>query len=112
MLKTRTRTAPVTGNQEQLIRQLRTEIAELTAERDELRRCFEGSEDKAMWWSLAKVARQRDALGMRCSRATRWHFEVRELNRLGRGLTREEYQAARGRLDEMMAGRVGDWEAA
>jgi uncharacterized coiled-coil protein SlyX len=62
-----------------------------------------------MSWLQAKVAAQAKALDALHSRVVNQRFQLRTLNELGRGLTREEFLKARDAIgNEQTRKRVGD----
>lgn len=113
MLKTRPRStpAPTSVSDDEIIRKLRAEVVELRAENDELRRCFSKDPDRHMWWSLSKVHRQADANAAMCARLTRLRFQLREITRLGRALSTEEFRDALARVErEDVRTRIAEGE--
>lgn len=77
-------------------RDLVTENAELRHEIDVLR---QANPDVMRWFYARKSHRQSAALDVLCRKLTTLHFQLREIHRLGRGLTRDEYLAARDRVE-------------
>lgn len=66
-----------------------------------------------MSWLQAKVAAQKAALDRAHSRTVNQRFQLRVLNELGRGLTREEFLAAKEKVEsEQARKRIGDPEPA
>ena len=62
-----------------------------------------------MSWLQAKVAAQARALDVLHSRVVNQRFQLRPLNELGRGLTREEFLKARDAVEnEQVRERIGD----
>lgn len=62
-----------------------------------------------MSWLQAKVAAQARALDVLHSRVVNQRFQLRTLNELGRGLTREEFLKARDAVEnEQVRERIGD----
>jgi uncharacterized coiled-coil protein SlyX len=62
-------------------------------------------------WLQAKVAAQAKALDALHSRTVNQRFQLRTLNELGRGLTRDEFLAAKKNVSsEQTAERIGDPE--
>lgn len=62
-----------------------------------------------MSWLQAKVAAQARALDVLHSRVVSQRFQLRTLNELGRGLTREEFLKARDAIEnEQTRKRIGD----
>ena len=86
--------APVELDQSAVIASLRREQAELTAENIALRDQLAGKPD-SMWWVQRKVDSQRKALDILNHRVVSQRFVLRTLNEMGRGLSAEEYRAAR-----------------
>lgn len=67
------------------------------AECSTLREQLEGKRD-SIWWVQAKVWRQQKALDLLNRRVVNQRFVLRSLEDLGRGLTRDEFLAAREQL--------------
>lgn len=108
MLKNKTK---LPERPEESVTSLRVQIGDLKAENAELRSALAKDRDHPMWWSLSKVARQRDALSYLCARNTRLRFQLRTLEELGRGLTKDEFLAARAKVtNEDVGERIGKWE--
>lgn len=64
-------------------------------------------------WLQAKVAAQAKALDVMHSRIVNQRFQLRVLNELGRGLSREEFLAAKAQVEnEQTSSRIGDPEPA
>jgi hypothetical protein len=64
-------------------------------------------------WLQAKVARQAAALDRLHSTIVRQRFQLRTIEELGRGLSREEFLAAKATVsNEQTADRIGDPVAA
>lgn len=62
-------------------------------------------------WLQAKVAHQKAALDKLHSRVANQRFQLRTLNELGRGLTREEFLKAKAEVEnEETRKRIGDPE--
>ena len=60
-------------------------------------------------WLQAKVAAQKAALDRLHSRVVNQRFQLRVLNELGRGLTVEEFLAAKDKVENaQVAERIGD----
>lgn len=59
----------------------------------------EGDRDSAIRRMLYKIQRQRAALDLLNRRVVNQRFQLRTLNELGRGLSRDEFVAAREQLD-------------
>lgn len=74
---------------------MRSELVELTAERDALRAQLAGDLPAATRWLQRKVWRQAAELDRLNRRVTSQRFVLRTLDELGRSLTVQEYQAAR-----------------
>jgi len=67
--------------------------------------------EENMSWLQAKVAAQARALDVLHSRVVNQRFQLRTLNELGRGLTREEFLKARDAIENDQARkRIGDPE--
>jgi uncharacterized coiled-coil protein SlyX len=65
--------------------------------------------EENMSWLQSKVAAQAKALDELNHRVVNQRFQLRILNELGRGLTREEFVKARDAIDnEQTRKRVGD----
>lgn len=77
------------------------ELRELRAEVDALRAQLEGDLPRATSWLQWKVWRQRNALATLNRRVQSQRFVLRTLEELGRGLTREEYLAAKEARPEL-----------
>jgi hypothetical protein len=91
----------------------RSELVELAAERDALRAQLEGDLPSATRWLQRKVWRQAAALDALNRRVVSQRFVLRTLDRLGRGLTAEEYLAARAAVaDARLRDRIDDPDAA
>lgn len=64
-------------------------------------------------WLQAKVANQAKALDTLHSKIVRQRFQLRTLNELGRGLTRDEFIEAKKKIEnEQTAERIGEPAAA
>jgi hypothetical protein len=74
---------------------VRSELVELTAERDALRAQLAGDLPAATRWLQRKVWRQAAELDRLNRRVASQRFVLRTLDDLGRSLTAEEYRAAR-----------------
>lgn len=60
-------------------------------------------------WLQAKVAAQAQALDLMHNRIVNQRFQLRVLNELGRGLTKDEFLAAKDKVEnEQTAKRIGD----
>lgn len=67
--------------------------------------------EENMSWLQAKVAAQAKALDNLHSRVVRQRFQLRTLNELGRGLTRDEWVTYRDKTgNEQVRTRIGDPE--
>lgn len=66
--------------------------------------------EENMSWLQAKVAAQKQANDRMHSTVVRQRFVLRTLERLGRGLTPEEWKEARDLEDEQARKRIGDPE--
>lgn len=86
------------------------ELRELRAEVDALRAQLEGDLPRATAWLQWKVWRQRVALDLLNRRVVSQRFALRTLDELGRGLSREEYLAARARQPEQLRDRIDEEE--
>lgn len=65
--------------------------------------------DQDMSWVQTKVAAQARALDVLHSRVVSQRFQLRTLNELGRGLTREEFLKARDAVgNEQTVRRIGE----
>jgi hypothetical protein len=92
---------------------LRSELVELTAERDALRAQLEGDLPAATRWLQRKVWRQSAALDALNRRVVSQRFVLRTLDGLGRALTADEYRAARAAVtDAQLRDRIDDPDAA
>jgi hypothetical protein len=78
----------------------RSELVELTAERDALRAQLAGDLPAATRWLQRKVWRQAAELDRLNRRITSQRFVLRTLDELGRSLTAEEYRAARDAISD------------
>lgn len=76
------------------IARLRRDLVEAQAENAALRDQLAGKPD-SMWWVQRKVDSQRRALDILNRRVVSQRFVLRTLNEMGRGLSAEEYRAAR-----------------
>ena len=91
---------------------VRTELVELTAERDALAAQLAGDLPAATRWLQRKVWRQAAELDRLNRRIVSQRFVLRTLDELGRSLTAEEYRAARSAvgnvqlLDRLDAGQA------
>lgn len=95
------------------IADVRTQLVELTAERDALRAQLEGNLPAATRWLQRKVWRQAAALDALNRRVVSQRFVLRSLDELGRSLTAAEYRAARARVaDTRLRDRIDDPDAA
>lgn len=82
-------------------------LAEVQAENLVLRELLEGKVPEAAAWLMAKVARQRAALDRLHTRVVNQRFQLRTLNELGRGLTRDEFRTALDKLaNQDVTGRI------
>lgn len=114
MLNTRKKTAIQEIDVDAVMRDrnaLRTENLELKAENRALMAEMEGNRDHSLPWSIMKVIRQRHALDYLTARNTRLRFQIRCINLLGRGLTADEFRAARDQIErEDVQERIGKFE--
>jgi len=91
----------------------RSELVELTAERDALRAQLEGNIPVATRWLQRKVWRQAAALDALNRRVAGQRFVLRTLDELGRSLTAAEYRTARARItSQALLDRIEDPDAA
>ena len=79
---------------------LRSELVELTAERDALRAQLAGDLPAATRWLQRKVWRQATELDRLNRRVTSQRFVLRTLAELGRTLTADEYRMARDAITD------------
>lgn len=84
------------------------EIRELKSELEAYKAQLEGDIPKATAWLQWKVWRQRIALDKLNHRVVSQRFVLRTLDELGRGLSREEYLAARARQPENLQARIAE----
>jgi hypothetical protein len=92
---------------------VRTQLVELTAERDALRAQLDGNLPAATRWLQRKVWRQAAALDALNRRVVSQRFVLRSLDELGRSLTAAEYRTARARVaDARLRDRIDDPDAA
>jgi len=92
---------------QQLMEELRRQILELRQENAALHEAMSTSAPHDLWWWYSKCVRQRDALDILNRRVVSQRFVLRTLGELGRGLTREEYLAAREAVpDERLRERI------
>jgi hypothetical protein len=81
---------------------------ELREENSTLRAQLAGDPD-AKWRWMWKATRQRDALDILNRRVVSQRFVLRTLEKLGRGLTKEEYLEARAAIgNEQLRNRIDD----
>jgi uncharacterized coiled-coil protein SlyX len=86
---------------------LRSQLAELAAERDALRAQLDGDLPKATRWLQTKTLRQAAALDALNRRVVSQRLVLRTLDELGRSLTAAEYRAARDRVvDAQLRDRI------
>jgi hypothetical protein len=86
---------------------LRSQLAELAAERDALRAQLDGDLPKATRWLQTKVLRQAAALDALNRRVVSQRLVLRTLDELGRSLSSAEYRAARDRVaDAQLRDRI------
>ena len=94
-------------------RDLRAELIETRAERDALRAQLEGDLPQATRWLQRKVWRQASALDVLNRRVVTQRFVLRTLEELGRGLSVDEYRAARAAVpNPALRERIEDPDAA
>jgi hypothetical protein len=68
-----------------------------------------GDRDAAIYRLLSKCLRQRAALDLLHTRVVNQRFQLRTLNELGRGLSKEEFLAARAEVgNELVRERIGE----
>lgn len=84
-------------NEEEL--KLRNEAYELRDEIKALKALIDGDIPAGVSRLMSKVDRQRAALDKLHTRVVNQRFHLRTLNELGRGLTKEEYEVARDRVE-------------
>jgi hypothetical protein len=88
---------------------LRQQVAELREEAAILRLARDGDRDEAFSRLLSKCDRQRRALNDMNRRNASLRFALRLVNRLGRGLSRDEYVTARdAEQNEQLKSRLLD----
>jgi hypothetical protein len=87
---------------------LQRENRELKSEVDALKAQLEGNIPKATDWLQWKVWRQRVALDALNRRVVNQRFVLRTIEELGRGLSREEFLAAKARQPEAIQDRIED----
>lgn len=87
------------------------ELHELRRENEVLRAQLEGDFPRATFWLQRKVWSQKLALDALNRRVVTQRFVLRTLEALGRGLTREEYVAARDASREELRDRIDEPEA-
>jgi hypothetical protein len=93
--------ARVTDLEGQLAR-ARERIADLVQIEEAFILINSGDVPPALRFLQRKCVRQRQALRRKYGRMATWRFQVRTLNRLGRGLTRDEYLKARAEEPEAL----------
>lgn len=97
------------------VAELRRQLADANDEIEALREIVKGG-DFSQWGAARltrKVARQRAALDTLNRRVVSQRFELRTLNELGRGLSREEYARAReATADPQLKARIAETAAA
>lgn len=84
------------------------ELRELRVEVDVLRAQLEGDLPRATAWLQWKVWRQRQELDRLNRRILSQRLALRTLEELGRGLSREEYLAARAAQPEQLRDRIDE----
>lgn len=85
---------------------LRQQIRELRADNAAMRAQLDGDLPKATAWLQAKVWRQAAALDLLNRRVLQQRLALRTIEQLGRGLTSDEYRAARADLAEPVRERT------
>jgi hypothetical protein len=91
---------------------LRSQLVELTAERDALRAQLDGDLPAATRWLQRKVWRQAATLDLLKRRVVTQRFILRTLDELGRSLSTEEYRTARAQVaDAQLRDRIDDPDA-
>lgn len=101
----------ITDPQEK-IRELQRELTELRDENYGLRTQLEGDLPRATAWLQRKAWSQRVALARLVQRNTRLRWQLRQVEALGRGLSREEYLTARmEESNHQVAVLIGDPDA-
>ena len=94
---------------EDQIRELRRQLSEAQADRTALEAQLAGDLPKATRWLQSKVVRQREALDVLNHRVVSQRFVLRTLNEMGRGLSVEEYRAARQAVaNDQLRGRIDE----
>jgi hypothetical protein len=89
---------------------LRTQLIELTAERDALRAQLEQDLPAATKWLQRKVWRQAAALDALNRRVVNQRFVLRTLDALGRSLTEQEFRAAANAVSNpQLRERIGEF---
>ncbi len=91
---------------------MRREILELQRERDALLKQIDGDPELSLYFYQRKAIRQRAALDQLNRRVVSQRFQLRTLNELGRGLSKEEYLKARDAVqNESLRERIDDPDA-
>jgi hypothetical protein len=85
---------------------MRTELAELRAERDALLEQIAGDPELSLYFYQRKATRQRRALDALNRKVVSQRFVLRTLESLGRSLTAEEYRQARDNEPEQLRDRI------
>lgn len=99
----------MTDDYQQKFYDLRAEVIDLRQERDALLAQIAGDPDLSLYFYQRKAGRQRDALDVLNRRVVSQRFVLRTLEQLGRGLSAEEYRAARDAVaNEQLRDRIAD----
>lgn len=102
-MRTLTKIPPkATEREEELLTrvgELETKLREAQREAAELRAQLEGDIPSATYWLQTKVWRQRSALDRLHTRVVTQRLILHAMSKLGRDLSREEWQAALAELD-------------
>ena len=91
-----------------LIEHLRQRVLDLETENAILKAIDRGDLPSANWWATRKAERQRAALDTLCRKVTSQRFVLRTINELGRGLTAEEFAAAKAKANEQLQERLDE----
>jgi hypothetical protein len=88
------------------IRELETEVARLTVDRNILEAIRKCDTPSALFWYQRKCMAQRRALDVLNRRVISQRFVLRTMDRLGMSLTREQYTQARDAEREELRERI------
>lgn len=91
-----------------LIEHLRQRVLDLETENAILKAIDRGDLPNANWWATRKADRQRAALDILNRKVMSQRFVLRTINELGRGLTAEEFAAAKASLNEQLQERLDE----